>query len=67
MEKSAGFAAVIGLGVMMVCFMLDLPLWISIPAFLGAMAFWLFKGENLSKRRPDNRLMLPPEEPPIVN
>src|SRR5260370_42077370 len=64
MEKSAGFAAVVGLGVMLVCFMLDLPLWIAIPAFLATMAFWLFKGESFSKRRQDNRLFLPNEEPP---
>jgi hypothetical protein len=64
MEKSAGFAAVIGLGVMLVCFMLDLPLWISIPASLGIMAFWLFRGQSFSNRRPDNRLLLPTEEPP---
>ncbi len=67
MEKAAGFAAVIGLGVMLVCFMLDIPLMISIPASLCAMAFWLFRGQNFSKRRPDNRLLLPTEEPPNVN
>jgi hypothetical protein len=64
MEKSAGFAAVIGLGVMLVCFMLDLPLWISIPASLGIMAFWLFRGQSFSNRRQDNRLFLPNDEPP---
>jgi hypothetical protein len=67
MEKSAGFAAVIGLGVMLVCFMLDLPLWISIPASLGVMAFWLFRGHSFSNRRQDNRLFLPNEEPPNVS
>lgn len=67
MEKSAGFAAVIGLGVMLVCFMLDLPLWISIPSSLGVMAFWLFKGQSFSNRRQDRRLLLPTEEPPNVN
>jgi hypothetical protein len=64
MEKSAGFAAVLGLGVMLVCFMLDLPLYISIPASLGVMAFWLFRGHSFSNRRQDNRLFLPNDEPP---
>jgi hypothetical protein len=67
MSKSAGFAAIIGLGVMLVCFMLDIPLMISIPCFLGAMAFYLFKGQSYSNRRPDNRLYLPTDEPPNVN
>jgi hypothetical protein len=52
---------------MLVCFMLDLPLWISIPASLGVMGFMVFKGESFSKRRQDKRLLLPTEEPPNVN
>jgi hypothetical protein len=67
MEKTAGFAAVIGLGIMFVCFMLDIPLLISIPCTLGAIAFYLFKGQSYSNRRQDTRLLLPPEEPPNVN
>ena len=51
---------------MLVCFMLDLPLIISIPICLGVMGFCVLKVDNFSKRKQDNRLMLPPEEPPNI-
>ena len=46
--------------------MLDLPLIISVPICLGIMGFCLLKVDNFSKRKQDQRLMLPPEEPPNI-
>src|SRR2546423_8397916 len=67
MGYSAGMSAIIGAVTMLVCFMLDLHLIISIPICLGIMGFCLLKVDNFSKRKQDQRLMLPPEEPPNVN
>jgi hypothetical protein len=52
--------------VMLVCYMIDLPLLISIPASLGAMVFFAFKGDSHSKRKQDQRLLLPSDEPPVA-
>jgi len=66
MGYSAGLSAIIGAIAMLVCFMLDLPLIISVPICLGVMGFCVLKVDNFSKRKQDNRLMLPPEEPPNI-
>jgi hypothetical protein len=67
MGYSAGLASIIGAAAFLVCFMLDLPLILSIPLCLGIVGFCMLRVDNFSKRKQDNRLMLPPEEPPNIN
>jgi hypothetical protein len=68
MGYSVGIAAVAGAGVMLVCFMLDFHIVISLLASLGTMGVLAFKTESLSKRKQtDQRLLLPSDEPPVNN
>src|SRR5207245_9342637 len=68
MGYSVGIAAVAGAAVMLVCFMLDFHIVISLLASLGTMGVLAFKTESLSKRKQtDQRLLLPSDEPPVNN
>jgi len=67
MGYSAGLSSIIGCAVFLVCFMLDLPLILSIPLCLGIIGFCMLRVDNFSKRKQDQRLLLPPEEPPHLN
>ncbi len=67
MGYQVGLAAVIGAGVMLVGYLADFPLLISLAASLGTMAFLAFRSSNQSTRKKDNRLLLPTEEPPTAN
>jgi hypothetical protein len=66
MGYSAGMAAVIGAAVMLVCFMLDFHIVISLALSLGTMGFLAFKPASLSNRKQkDQRLLLPNDDPPV--
>ena len=67
MGYSGGLSAIIGAAAFLVCFMLDLPLIVSGPICLGIAVFCLLKVDNFSKRKQDQQLLLPPEEPPNIN
>ena len=67
MGYSAGLASIIGAAAFLGCFMLDLPLILSIPLCLGIVGFCMLRVDNFSKRKQDQRLLLPNDEPPNVN
>jgi hypothetical protein len=66
MGYSPGLSAIIGAAAMLVCFMLDFPLLLSVPICLGIAGFCILRVDNFSKRKQDQQLLLPPEEPPNV-
>jgi hypothetical protein len=68
MKVQLGYTAAICLAVMLFAYMTDFyPLFTAIGC-VGAMVFVAFRDNSLkSMRKPDAKLMLPPEEPPYVN